>query len=99
MFTYKKQIPTIANPDILILGSGSAGSTAAITAARVLQKVSSHSQVMLVERYGFLGGISTGVLDTFYGFYTPGALAKKVVSGVPDDIVAELKKIDRVVER
>lgn len=99
MFTYKKQIQTIANPDVLILGSGSAGSTAAITAARVLQRVSPPSQVMLVERYGFLGGISTGVLDTFYGFYTPGALAKKVVSGVPDDVVAELKKTDCVIER
>jgi len=25
-----------------------------------------------VERYGFLGGTSTMVLDSFYGFYTPG---------------------------
>ena len=34
-----------------------------------------------VERYGFMGGISTQVLDTFYGFYTPGKTAKKVVGG------------------
>jgi hypothetical protein len=40
-----------------------------------------------VERYGFLGGISTGVLDTFYGFYTPGEI-KKVVGGIADALVA-----------
>lgn len=99
MFAYEKSIPTLADPDVLILGSGSAGSTAAITSARVLRNLSPRAQVMLVERYGFLGGISTGVLDTFYGFYTPGAVAKKVVSGVPDDVIAELKRLDRVIER
>ena len=72
--------------DVLVVGSGSAGATAAITAAR--QGVS----VALVERYGFMGGISTQVLDTFYGFYTPGPNPKKVVGGVPDLVVDELMK-------
>jgi len=99
VFVYTKLVPTVASPDVLVLGSGSAGSTAAITSARVLQSVSPGSSVMLVERYGFLGGISTGVLDTFYGFYTPGAIPKKVVSGVPDDVIAELRRLDRVIER
>ena len=99
MHLYQKQIPLIANPKILIVGSGSAGSTAAITAAREAQKILPNAEVMLVERYGFLGGISTGVLDTFYGFYTPGKTPKKVVSGVPDEVVAEIAKLDRVIER
>lgn len=99
MYLYQKQIPLIANPEILIVGSGSAGSTAAITAAREAQRVLPKAKVMLVERYGFLGGISTGVLDTFYGFYTPGKKPKKVVSGVPDDVVAEIARLDRVIER
>jgi len=99
MYLYRKQIPVIASPDILVVGSGSAGATAAIAAARVARRISSHPQVLLVERYGFLGGISTGVLDTFYGFYTPGKIAKKVVSGIPDDVVAEIRKLDRVIER
>jgi hypothetical protein len=30
------------------------------------------------------------VLDTFYGFYTPGAVAKKVIGGIPDLVVDEL---------
>jgi hypothetical protein len=50
------------------------------------------ASVILVERYGFMGGISTQVLDTFYGFYTPGSAAKKVVGGIPDLVVDELMK-------
>lgn len=99
MYFYQKQIPVIAHPEILIVGSGSAGATAAIAAAREVQGVLPKVEVMLIERYGFLGGISTGVLDTFYGFYTPGKAPKKVVSGVPDDVVTDLVKLDRVIER
>ncbi len=99
MYFYQREIPVVASPDILVVGSGSAGATAAISAARKAQELSPPAQVMLVERYGFLGGISTGVLDTFYGFYTPGETAKKVVSGIPDDVVKELKKLDQVIER
>lgn len=71
---------------VLVVGSGSAGASAAISAAQ--QGV----DVLLVERYGFMGGISTQVLDTFYGFYTPGSQARKVVGGVPDLVVEQLFK-------
>ena len=70
--------------DVLVIGSGSAGATAAITAAR------EGASVALVERYGFMGGTSTMVLDTFYGFYTPGEPPRKVVGGVPDLVVEAL---------
>jgi hypothetical protein len=99
MYTYSKTIPDIAAPDVLVVGSGSAGSTAAIAAARVLQSSKPQAKVMLLERYGFLGGTSTAVLDTFYGFYTPGTVSKKVVAGIPDDVVAGLRKLDRIIER
>ena len=99
MYIYSKQIPIFATPDLLVAGSGSAGSTAAIAAARILQSTNPQAKVMLVERYGFAGGTSTAVLDTFYGFYTPGTVSKKVVSGTPDDVVAGLRKLDRVIER
>src|SRR5579862_2527036 len=99
MYTYSKQIPVLASPEVLVVGSGSAGATAAVAAAWLSQKTASRSRVMLIERYGFLGGTSTMVLDTFYGFYTPGSVARKVVSGVPDDVIAGLKKIDHVIER
>lgn len=99
MDSVQRHIPVIGSTDILVVGSGAAGSTAAITAARELGKSGSSTTVTMVERYGFSGGTSTQVLDTFYGFYTPGAKAKKVVGGVPDDVVALLRELDRVIER
>ena len=73
---FSRQIPEIESYEVVIAGAGSAGATAAIAAARAGAKT------LLIERYGFLGGISTGVLDTFYGFYTPGKKARKVVGGI-----------------
>ncbi len=84
MSTYSAPIKTEWNTDILVVGSGSSGATAAITAGQ------QGASVTLIERYGFMGGISTQVLDTFYGFFTPGSTSFKVVGGVPDQIVAGL---------
>jgi hypothetical protein len=78
---------SIENIDILVIGAGSAGCMAAITAA-----TGSACNVLLVERYGFFGGSSTQMLDTFYGFFTPGEAPKKIVGGFPDLVVNELYK-------
>lgn len=86
-FINHAQIPLLAETDILVIGAGSAGCLAAL-AARQSRKYN----VMLVERYGFLGGTSTQMLDTFYGFFTPGETPKKIVAGLPDTIVNELHK-------
>ena len=32
------------------------------------------------------------MLDTFYGFFTPGTTSKKIVGGIPDIVVNELDK-------
>ena len=82
--------PTV---DVCVVGAGSAGSTAAIAAART------GASVLLIDRLPFLGGTSTAVLDTFYGFYTPGSRARKVVGGIADDVVAALRALGPVVER
>jgi hypothetical protein len=90
---YRRSLETLAETDVLVVGSGAAGSVAALAAARAGAKT------LLLERYGFLGGTSTLVLDTFYGFYTPGSRAKKVVGGVADDVVAGLRRYDACFER
>jgi hypothetical protein len=86
IFNHSK-IPLLHSTDILIIGAGSAGCAAALAAAQ--QKVFS---VMLIERYGFPGGTSTQMLDTFYGFFTPSETPKKVAGGIPDLVVNELDK-------
>ncbi len=93
MMHYQRTIDREYTTDVLVVGSGSAGATAAITAAQ------QGCRVMLVERYGFMGGTSTQVLDTFYGFYTPGQVAHKVVGGVPDHVVTALMKRNRALLR
>lgn len=85
--------PVIADVDVCVVGAGSAGSSAAIAAARA------GASVLLIDRLPFLGGTSTAVLDTFYGFYTPGSEARKVVGGIGDDVVAALRDLGPVVER
>lgn len=79
--------------DVVVVGSGSAGSTAAIAAAR------GGASTLLIEKLPFLGGNSTAVLDTFYGFHTPGEAPRKVVAGIGDEVVAGLARLGRVVER
>jgi len=86
-------LPLFDSADVVVLGAGSAGCTAAIAAARA------GADTLLVERYGFLGGTSTMVLDTFYGFYIPGNDARRVVGGIPWEIVERLRRYGMVIER
>ncbi len=91
--TVTSEAPVIAAVDVCVIGAGSAGSTTAIAAARC------GVSVLLIDRLPFLGGTSTAVLDTFYGFYTPGSHARKVVGGIGDDVVAALRGLGPVIER
>jgi hypothetical protein len=84
---------SIGSFDVVVVGSGAAGSTAAIAAART------GAHTLLIEKLPFLGGNSTAVLDTFYGFYTPGERSLKVVAGIGDDVVAGLRRLGPVLER
>ena len=67
--------------DVVVVGAGSAGSSAAITAARL------GARTLLLDRLAFMGGTSTAVLDTFYAFYTPGANPRRVVGGLGWEVV------------
>lgn len=86
-------VPSMGVFDVVVAGAGSAGCTAAIAAAR------HGARVLLIEKLPFLGGNSTAVLDTFYGFYSPGARPMRVVEGIPAEVVRELETLGPVVER
>ena len=79
--------------DVLVIGSGSAGSSAAISAGRL------GAQTLLVDRLAFMGGTSTAVLDTFYAFYTPGEHPRRVVGGLGWEVVERLTRAGVAFER
>lgn len=91
--TFTRDCPLLWSVDVLVIGGGSAGSAAAVAAAR------DGARVALVERMGFLGGTGAAVLDTFYGFYTPGTESRKVVGGIPDEVVERLTRRGAAIQR
>ena len=50
-----RSTPVKAETEVLVIGGGSAGVSAAVAAAR------NGADVMLIERLGYLGGLATGV--------------------------------------
>lgn len=68
--------------DVVVIGGGPAGTVAAIAAAR------EGARVVLVERYGFLGGsLTAAMVAPMMGFHSA---AGQVVGGIPDEIVRRL---------
>jgi hypothetical protein len=75
--------------DVLVLGGGPAGLSAAVSAAR------SGARTLLVERYGFLGGMGTaGGVTNFAGLYgRRQGQVQQLVHGVVDEL---LERIDHL---
>lgn len=70
--------------DVLVCGGGVAGTIAAVAAAR------HGARVVLVERYGFLGGNATaGAVAQFNSWQTAGG--RRVVAGLADEVVQRLR--------
>jgi hypothetical protein len=80
-----RAIPVFAETDVLVVGGGPAGTAAAVAAARV------GADVLLVERYNHLGGLSTGGLVIWIDRMTDWT-GKPVIRGLAADIMDRLPK-------
>ena len=81
-----RQTPVLGEYDVVVLGGGPAGMAAAVAAARL------GSSVLLVERYGFLGGMGTAAgVTNFCGLHANvhGEI-RQVVHGVADDLLSRI---------
>jgi glycine/D-amino acid oxidase-like deaminating enzyme len=76
MFTYSKQIPIIATPDVLVCGAGLAGIGAAVAAAR------SGARTMVIERLGFAGGFFTAIIGSAFDGFVDERTGTPVVGGI-----------------
>ncbi|MBB6637695.1 FAD-dependent oxidoreductase [Cohnella thailandensis] len=72
--------------DVVVVGGGPAGINAAIAAGRL------GARTVLIERYGFVGGMSTAALVyPWMTFHT--VEGKQVIGGIADEIVRRLQAI------
>ena len=77
-----KSVPVIADVDVLVVGSGIAGSTAAVTAAR------SGAKTMVVDRFGYPGGnMGPGLIGGAPNLELPETMAKEGMPGIPGEFV------------
>jgi len=81
-----RRTPLLDEVEVLVLGGGPAGIAAAACAARA------GARTLLVERYGFLGGMGTAAgVSNFCGLYANvhGDI-RRVVAGIADDLLARI---------
>ena len=78
-----RELPVFAEVDVLVVGGGPAGCAAAVGAARL------GADVLLLERYGHLGGLSTGGLVIWIDRMTDWD-GRQVIAGFAADILDRL---------
>ncbi|WP_372814040.1 FAD-dependent oxidoreductase [Paenibacillus sp.] len=78
--------------DVFVMGGGFAGIGAAVGAAK------SGAEVLLIEKYGFLGGMATAAaVSTICGAYSADK-QKKIIGGIRDELFDELRALGGVQE-
>lgn len=83
----QRELPVLHQTDVLVVGGGPAGITAALAAKRT------GAAVTLVERYGHFGGLWTGGLVlVVMGHIVKGG--KQVCQGIGEEMLRRLDKLD-----
>src|SRR5262245_43010081 len=80
----EQRVPVIAECDVLVVGGGAAGISAAIAARR------QGADVILVERYGYLGGLASGGLIVLLLTLDDGD-GHQVIAGLCQELVDRLE--------
>src|SRR6202035_1950773 len=84
-----RQVPLYGDYDVVVLGGGPAGIAAAMAAARAGRRT------LLIERYGFLGGMGTAAgVTNFCGLHANvfGEM-HRVVQGIASELLARIARL------
>jgi len=83
----KKSVPVVSEVDVLVVGSGIAGLTAAVTAAR------QGARTMVIDRFGRPGGnMGPGLIAGAPNLELPESMAKTGLPGIPGELVRRCEK-------
>jgi hypothetical protein len=86
-----RDVEVIRETDVLVIGGGPAGIGASVAAARM------GARVVLIERYGCLGGLATGGLVIWIPGFRPGG--SEVYGGLAAEWMREVEKAGAVAYR
>lgn len=87
----EQKIPVYAETDVLVVGGGPAGFCAAVSAAR------KGAKVVLMERYGYLGGMASGGYVLLLDCLDDGK-GNQIIKGLVKEVIERLRKVNGIIE-